>query len=72
MIEHLVGAADELSKYVLSIGQRWGLWKGATPPGEGATVIRLAQDAPALAQVTAVRLGRYRWAIGLFESLVAT
>ncbi|MEI6083896.1 MAG: beta-ketoacyl-[acyl-carrier-protein] synthase family protein [Verrucomicrobiota bacterium] len=56
----LVGAADELSKYVLSIGQRWGHWKGNTHPGEGAAVVRLANAGPAIAHVGAVRLGRYR------------
>ena len=59
----LVGAADELSKYVLAIGHRWSRWKNATPPGEGATVIRLVRNPDALAplaHVTAVRLGRYR------------
>jgi len=58
----LVGAADELNKYLLSIGRRWGLWKNATP-AEGATVISLARDgntrAP-LAHVRGVRFGRYR------------
>ena len=54
----LVGAADELSKYVLCIGQRCCWWKNSTPPGEGATVIHLAraEDAPTpLAHVTGVR-----------------
>ena len=55
----LAGAADELSKYVLAIGHRWGLWKNSTPPGEGATVVRLEQGA-GLAHVAAVKLGRYR------------
>lgn len=56
----LVGAADELSKYFLAIGQRWGQWKNTTPPGEGATVVRLTPHGPGLARVTGVRLGRYR------------
>ena len=59
----LVGAVDELNKYPLSIGQRWGLWTGQTLPGEGAMVARLerAETAAApLARVTTVRLGRYR------------
>src|SRR5439155_16650859 len=56
----LVGSADELSKYVLAIGHRWGVWKNATPPGEGAMVVRLAREGKALAHVANVRLGRYR------------
>ena len=59
----LVGAVDELNKYPLSIGQRWGLWTPHTVPGEGAMVARLARadtvTAP-LACITTVRLGRYR------------
>jgi hypothetical protein len=69
----LVGAVDELNKYLLSIGQRWGLWTERTRPGEGAVVASLApcqpppttrqgtppSGSPALAHVTAVRLGRY-------------
>lgn len=59
----LVGAVDELNKYPLSIGQRWGLWTGRTLPGEGAVVAGLTRAekvATPLARVTAVRLGRYR------------
>ena len=59
----LVGAADELSKYVLCIGQRWGWWKNSTPPGEGATVASLARaedSTKALAHIECVRLGRWR------------
>ena len=59
----LVGAVDELNKYPLSIGKRWGLWTERTRPGEGAMVASLvrAETAPTpLAHVTAVRLGRYR------------
>ncbi|MEI2724284.1 MAG: beta-ketoacyl synthase N-terminal-like domain-containing protein [Verrucomicrobiota bacterium] len=77
----LVGAVDELNKYPLAVGQRWGFWTEQTRPGEGAMVARLVRagsrrggeaDAPAttlnppphvagyLAQVTTVRLGRYR------------
>jgi 3-oxoacyl-(acyl-carrier-protein) synthase len=58
-----VGAVDELNKYVLGIGKRWGGWTEQTRPGEAAVVANLvpatsAQNA--LARVTAVRLGRYR------------
>ncbi|HEY2952235.1 MAG TPA: beta-ketoacyl-[acyl-carrier-protein] synthase family protein [Verrucomicrobiae bacterium] len=58
----LVGAIDELNKYPLSIGKRWGYWTEETRPGEGAVVARLARTEgnPALARVAAVRLGRYR------------
>ena len=58
----LAGSVDELSKYVLSIGQRWGMWTERTRPGEGAVVANLARDSAAtrLARVTAIRLGRYR------------
>ncbi len=59
----LVGAVDELNKYPLSIGRRWGIWNERTIPGEGAAVasIQRTEDAPSsLARVTAVRLGRYR------------
>ena len=59
----LAGAVDELSKYVLSIGQRWGMWTEKVLPGEGAMVASLVRGESAvapLARVTAVRLGRYR------------
>ncbi|MCG3147544.1 MAG: hypothetical protein PCFJNLEI_00984 [Verrucomicrobiae bacterium] len=56
----LVGGADELGKYYVTFAGRWGLWKNAARPGEGATVVRLAPGGPGLARVTAVRLGRYR------------
>ncbi len=62
----LVGAIDELNKYLLSIGSRWGLWTERTRPGEGAVVARLARngtqprEGTALARVLKVRLGRYR------------
>jgi 3-oxoacyl-[acyl-carrier-protein] synthase II len=59
----LVGAVDELNKYPLSIGKRWGLWTEQTRPGEGATVaslVRAETVAAPLARVTALRLGRYR------------
>jgi hypothetical protein len=59
----LVGAVDELNKYPLSLGQRWGFWNSQTHPGEGAVVASLTRaekDPSRLARVTAVRLGRYR------------
>jgi hypothetical protein len=59
----LAGAVDELDKYLLSIGQRWGAWNDQTVPGEGVVVACLdpaSTSAEALAQVTAIRLGRYR------------
>jgi hypothetical protein len=59
----LVGAVDELNKYLLGIGQRWGFWTEQTRPGEGAMVACLARMESAAApigRVTAVRLGRYR------------
>ncbi len=59
----LVGAVDEADKYLLHIGQRWGVWNDTVMPGEGAVVACLAPakkiSAP-LARVTAVKLGRYR------------
>jgi len=54
----LAGAADELNKYLLSIGQRWGMWTEKTRPGEGAVVVNLAREGEI--RVTALRLGRYR------------
>ena len=59
----LAGAVDELNKYILGIGQRWGIWSEQNRPGEGAMIASLvrAENSPApLARVTAVRLGRYR------------
>ena len=59
----LAGAADELNKYLLGIGQRWGMWNEKTRPGEGAVVASLARTettSAALARITALRLGRYR------------
>lgn len=61
--EALAGAMDELNKYPLSIGKRWGLWNDQTIPGEAAVVANLANIATAktpLARVSEVRLGRYR------------
>jgi hypothetical protein len=59
----VAGAVDELNKYVLSIGKRWGQWTEQTRPGEGAVAVNLAlpENAKApLAKITAVHLGRYR------------
>jgi hypothetical protein len=59
----LTGAVDELSKYVLSIGKRWGLWTEQIRPGEGAVVANLVpldSAGAVLGKVTAVHLGRYR------------
>ena len=59
----LAGAVDELNKYPLSIGQRWGIWNEQTIPGEGVMITSLARtdsSAKSLARVTAVKLGRYR------------
>jgi len=59
----LVGGVDELNKYPLGIGKRWGFWTEKTIPGEGAMVARImkADQAPsALSRVTALRLGRFR------------
>ncbi|MDR3458458.1 MAG: beta-ketoacyl-[acyl-carrier-protein] synthase family protein [Verrucomicrobiae bacterium] len=59
----LVGATDEVDKYLLSIGQRWGVWDDQIKPGEGAVVASLApagKTAVPLARVTALKLGRYR------------
>jgi hypothetical protein len=59
----LVGAVDEVDKYLLSIGQRWDTWSDDTKPGEGAVMASLAGEVNAsarLAQVTTVKLGRYR------------
>jgi len=59
----LAGAVDELNKYVLCMGKRWGAWTERTRPGEAAVVASLARAEKAaapLARVAAVRLGRYR------------
>ena len=37
----LAGAVDELQKYPLAIGKRWGLWNNRIIPGEGAMMARL-------------------------------
>jgi len=59
----VAGAVDELNKYVLSIGKRWGQWTEQTRPGEGAVAANLVLPENAkgpLAKVTAIHLGRYR------------
>ena len=59
----LTGAVDELNKYILGIGQRWGTWNEKIRPGEGAMIaslVRAENSATLLARVTAVRLGRWR------------
>lgn len=64
----LVGGVDELNKYPLGIGKRWGFWTEQTVPGEGAMVAKLVPDTATsptaagdrLARVTALRLGRFR------------
>lgn len=60
--EALAGAVDELNKYPLFIGKRWGLWSDGILPGEAAVVANLANITtakPPLARVTTVCLGRY-------------
>jgi hypothetical protein len=59
----LVGAADEVDKYLLCIGQRWRAWDDKIMPGEGAVVASLILADKATApsvRVTALKLGRYR------------
>lgn len=61
----LVGAVDELNRYPLGIGQRWGFWTEQTRPGEGAAMARIVAagktpESNPLARVTKLKLGRYR------------
>jgi hypothetical protein len=59
----LAGAMDELNKYPLSIGKRWGLWNEQSIPGEGVAIASLTAvegSSNSLACVSAVKLGRYR------------
>jgi hypothetical protein len=59
----LAGAVDELNKYVLGIGKRWGMWTEQTRPGEGAVAVNLVlpeNTGEHLGKITAVHLGRYR------------
>lgn len=60
--EALAGAIDELNRYPLYLGKRWGAWDDKTMPGEAAVIARLQREsisAP-LARVTNVKLGRFR------------
>ena len=64
----LAGAVDELNKYPLAIGKRWGMWDEKNLPGEGATIAELAPLSAAanrLASVTAVQA----WAAGASLSM---
>jgi 3-oxoacyl-(acyl-carrier-protein) synthase len=57
----LAGAVDEVDKYLLKIGQRWGVWNETTKPGEGAVVASLAraEKVPTpLARISALKIGR--------------
>jgi len=59
----LVGGVDELNKYPLGIGKRWGFWTEKVKPGEGAMLAQIAsveKVSTPLARLTAIRLGRYR------------
>jgi 3-oxoacyl-(acyl-carrier-protein) synthase len=61
--EAIVGAVDELNKYVLGIGNRWGFWNSQHRPGEGAMaaeLTRIEDGQPNLGRVSVVKLGRYR------------
>ena len=40
----LVGGVDELNKYPLFIGKRWGFWTEQTLPGEGAVLAQIVPD----------------------------
>jgi len=54
---------DEMDKYLLCIGQRWGAWTEQVIPGEGAVVVSLApaeKVSNPLGRVTTVKFGRYR------------
>jgi hypothetical protein len=56
----LVGAVDELNKYPLGLGTRWGFWTEQTRPGEGAVVAKIVRgESEGLAHVTRLKLGRY-------------
>ncbi|HEU6449164.1 MAG TPA: beta-ketoacyl-[acyl-carrier-protein] synthase family protein [Verrucomicrobiae bacterium] len=58
----LVGAADEVDKYLLSIGQRWRVWNDKIKPGEGAVVVNVVRaktNSPA-AKISALKIGRWR------------
>lgn len=59
--EAFAGALDELNKYPLYLGKRWGVWNAESRPGEAAVFARLtpAAETP-LARVNTIRLGRFR------------
>lgn len=40
----LVGGVDELNRYPLGIGKRWGFWTERTLPGEGAVMAQIVPD----------------------------
>jgi hypothetical protein len=74
--EALAGAVDELCKYPLAIGKRWGYWNEQTIPGEACVVANLASPTTSktpLVRVTAMRLGRYErpFAAGLEAEWIA-
>jgi hypothetical protein len=57
----LAGAVDEVDKFLLKIGQRWGIWNESIRPGEGAVVASLARAekiATPLARISALKIGR--------------
>jgi 3-oxoacyl-(acyl-carrier-protein) synthase len=59
----LAGAVDEVDKYLLCIGQRWGAWNEINKPGEGAVVASLARAetvASPLAKISGLKIGRYK------------
>ena len=59
----LAGAVDEVDKYLVCIGQRWGAWSEKVLPGEGAAVASLARAEKVplpLAKISALKLGRYK------------
>ncbi len=60
--EVLAGGIDELNKYPLYLGKRWGAWTATHLPGEGAVFARLARQptgSKPLARVMKVKLGRW-------------
>jgi 3-oxoacyl-(acyl-carrier-protein) synthase len=56
----LVGAVDELNKYPLGVGKRWGFWTEQTRPGEGAVMAKIVVSEVGHPRVTKLKLGRYR------------
>lgn len=62
----LVGAADELNRYAVAAGVRWGRAQRWPVPGEGAAVFAIARPDPGippLAFLLGVRLGRVAGAL---------